>query len=81
MQLKLALKLRPEIGPEQGVLLVWIEEHREGWPDLEEEDVKSRRLALLVGFGELPPKLCIGGGLQLTRADLCPPYCAASAVA
>ena len=64
--LKLAVKLRPDIGPEQGVLLLWIEEHREGWADLEEEDIKSRMLAKLAGLGELLLKLRLGVALQRT---------------
>ena len=48
------------------MLLHWVDQHKEGWPDRAEANIKSMMLALLVGFGELPPKLCMGAELQLT---------------
>ena len=73
---KLALKLRPERGPERGVLMDLIDAHRGGWPDLEEEDVEHMMQATLAGLGELPPNLwfgvetpavlpCLSGGVRL----------------
>ena len=42
---QLAVKLKPEGGPEQGALLYWIDKHSRvmpaGWSNLEEEQVKS----------------------------------------
>ena len=49
---KLALELRPEVGPEQEMLLNWAPQHREGWPDCEEANIQSMMLAKL---GELLP--------------------------
>ena len=42
-------------------------DYREGWPDLEEEDVEHMMQATLAGLGELPPHVCLGVELQLTE--------------
>ena len=73
--------LRPKVGPEQRMLLKWVEENSDVCLYLWEEQVKNMMLALLAGPGELPPSLwfgpehpavlpCLSGGVR--RLGNCP---------